>query len=83
MKNIKANILPFVIGILIGAIITTSVFLIIRSNRRPNIPDFDKSGFPMKRDENGEGSDFDKFDKKDFDRKRDKANDKANIEENN
>ena len=49
--EIKKMIIPFVIGLLVGCIITTGVFLIIRGNRIPNMRNFDPSTF--------EKSDFD------------------------
>ena len=58
---IKQMIIPFVIGLLVGCIITTGVFLVIRSKQRPNMRNFDPSTF--------EKSDFDssKFPKRDGD----------------
>ena len=40
MKN---QLLTLIIGILIGSIITTGVFLIIKSNEKSNMPSFDSS----------------------------------------
>ena len=55
--NIKAQIIPFAIGLLVGAVITTGIFLIIRKTDKPkNMPNFDNSGYTMKErtGENGE-----------------------------
>ena len=43
----KKQILTLIIGILIGAIITTGVFLVLKKNDRPSM-DFDRSNFPMR-----------------------------------
>ena len=41
----KKQILTLIIGMLIGSIITTGVFLILKSNQRPNMSNFDMSNF--------------------------------------
>ena len=71
----KKEILMFIIGVLVGAVVTTEVFLIIRGNGRPNMPEFDKSGFPSRIGENGEEREFDKskFDRKDFEKNDDNS----------
>lgn len=43
-KEMKNQILMLIIGILIGAIITTGVFLIIKSNDNNKMPSIDKNG---------------------------------------
>ena len=53
----KTTIISFVIGLLVGSIITTGIFLMIRTNDRPKMPsgfdpstvnrsNFDKSKYP-------------------------------------
>ena len=41
----KKQILTLIIGILIGAIITTGVFLMIKSNEKNNMPDMSNRTF--------------------------------------
>ena len=47
----KKEVLTLIIGILIGAIITTGVFLVLKSNDRPSfdMSNFDKSEFANRR----------------------------------
>ena len=53
--NLKQNILTLIIGILIGAIITTGVFLIIKSNERNNFPDFsNRSQYRVRTNQNND-----------------------------
>ena len=44
-ENRKQAIFMFVCGLLVGAIITTGVFLVIRKNERPNFDDLNKSSY--------------------------------------
>ena len=44
----KKEILSFIIEVLVGAIVTTGVFLILKGNSRPKMGDFDKSNFPSR-----------------------------------
>ena len=77
----KKEIITLIIGILIGAIVTTAVFLIIKANTKPSFPDFDKSNFTMKKRDKDEEIEFDgkKFDKKEFN----KDSEENNKEESN
>lgn len=50
----KKQVLTLIIGILIGSIITTGVFLVLKKNSLSNIPNFDNSSF-RERMQNGEG----------------------------
>ena len=50
----KKQILTLIIGILIGAIITTGVFLVLKNNDRPSMGDFDRSNFPMRQRSNSD-----------------------------
>ena len=56
----KKQILTLIIGILIGAIITTGVFLVIKSNEKSNMPSFDRSNFNMRERNNSETKDIEK-----------------------
>jgi len=54
--DLKSQILPFVVGVLVGAVITTGIFLIIRKTDRPrNMPNFDNSGYTMRERPGGNG----------------------------
>lgn len=44
-ENRKQAIFMFVCGLLVGAILTTGVFLVIRKNERPNFDDLNKSSY--------------------------------------
>ena len=41
----KKQILTLIIGMLIGSIITTGVFLVLKNNERSNMPGFNESNF--------------------------------------
>ena len=85
----KEKILYLVIGILIGAIITASCFLLLDKNKKSNLPD-DIPNFEQM-DKNGEKpelpEDFDDSkipdDMKKFDRKNSKNNENSNTENKN
>ena len=57
----KKQILTLIIGILIGAIITTGVFLVIKSNEKSNMLSFDRSNFNMRERNNSETKDIEKI----------------------
>jgi len=50
----KKHILTLIIGMLIGSIITTGVFLVLKKNDRQGMPNFSESGFKMREGSDGE-----------------------------
>ena len=54
----KKEIKMFIIGILVGAIVTAGIFMLIKPGNSRNMPDFDKFG---QFDKDGEGFDPDKI----------------------
>ena len=79
--EMKKQIITLIIGILIGAVITASVFLIVKPKNDRKIPDFsqfEKNG-ERTRPSNGENFEFDKEGRA---RKRSDSSDKSKVDDN-
>lgn len=53
----RKQILTLIIGILIGSIITTGVFLVIKKNEKNNVPDFSEFRNRMRNSSESDGED--------------------------
>ena len=51
----KKQILTFIIGVLVGGILSTTVLLIVKPSKG-NMPDFDRSNFPSRQRSNTDDS---------------------------
>ena len=53
----KKQILTFIIGLLVGAILSTGVFLVLKQNEKPNMANFDRTNFPTREKRTSETND--------------------------